>query len=252
RDKRLKFFSHWMIKDIINIMTYAKHHSNLKLYEKIYYKIKGYISKRQINYARKLNSNLSVFDRIMDFPDINNYYMKNLRELKSDFEKIKVLKPNEAIEYIEYELGYDGYLRENSIKFGHTYSNLNTMLCFLKIIAGNANSISEFHHNLNHMKNLCRSPSSNENAITLSTIHSAKGLEFENVYMVDLIDGEFPNSSSIEAFNKGKPEALEEERRLFYVGMSRAKANLNLMTLKYINSKNLKLSRFLNEIKKSS
>src|SRR5699024_929434 len=126
RDKRLRFFSHWMIKDIINIMTFARDLSNLNLYEKIYYKIKGYISKRQINYARKLNSNLSVFDRIMDFPDINKYYMKNLRELKSDFEKIKVLKPKEAIEYIEYELGYDEYLRENSIKFGHTYSNLNT------------------------------------------------------------------------------------------------------------------------------
>jgi DNA helicase-2/ATP-dependent DNA helicase PcrA len=79
----------------------------------------------------------------------------------------------------------------------------------------------------------------------LSTVHSAKGLEFDRVYMVDLIEGEFPN------FNQDSSEdleSLEEERRLFYVGMTRAKKYLTLITYKNLEEKQLEQSRFLDEL----
>lgn len=70
-----------------------------------------------------------------------------------------------------------------------------------------------------------------KNAVILSTVHSAKGLEFKNVYIIDLINNVLPTASSVDEFDKGHPMPIEEERRLFYVGMTRAKKNLTLCTL---------------------
>ena len=70
------------------------------------------------------------------------------------------------------------------------------------------------------------------------------------MYMIDLVEGEFPNSSSIESFQKGELELIEEERRLFYVGMSRAKSHLTLLTMNSVNGNKKEPSRFLLELQK--
>ncbi|HLS53359.1 MAG TPA: 3'-5' exonuclease, partial [Tissierellaceae bacterium] len=238
------------IQDIIDFMSFAQDTSNMEIYERIFYKKKGFISRRQINYAKTLNHNLSVFQRIKDFPGINSFYERNLNQLDLDFKKLSKLKPKDAISFIEYDLEYDQYLRDNSMKFGYTYDNLVTILYFLKMMAEKTNNLGQLISRLNHVKSICEKPPYKNKGVTLSTIHSAKGLEFERVYMIDLIDGEFPNYTSIEKFLTGNPNLMEEERRLFYVGMSRAKSELNLLTVKYINGRSVSPSRFLNELEK--
>lgn len=248
RDTKLRFFNHWMLQDILNFMNFSQDTSNMELYENIYYKMKGYIAKKHILYAKSLNQITSIFDRIMEYPGLNDFYKKTLRELKLDFKKLSKLKPYEAILYIENDLEYNSYLKENSMKFGYTYENLMNILFYLKLIAKSTTNISDFVGRLKHLQHLSVNSRINKNTITLSTIHSAKGLEFENVYIIDLIDGEFPNISSIESYEKGNIELLEEERRLFYVGMTRAKKHLTLITTKYISDKLLEPSRFLIEL----
>lgn len=250
RDVKVKFFNHWLIHDIINFMKFAQDTSNMTIYENIYYKKKGYISKKQINYAKTLNYNLSVFDRILDFPGLSNFYKSNIRELKLDFAKLSKMAPLEAIQYIEYTLEYDKYLKENSMKFGYTYDTLKTMLFYLKHIGANCENLQDFLNRLNYLQYLCSNSKHNANALTLSTVHSAKGLEFDRVYMVDLIDGDFPSISSVEGVEKGKFDLFEEERRLFYVGMTRAKYHLSLITVKNIGGRKVKPSRFLKELEK--
>ena len=147
-------------------------------------------------------------------PGINDFYKRNLRELKLDFKKLSKLRPADAINYIEHILEYDFYLKENAIKFGYTYDNLSSMLFYLKLISEDCENLQEFLGRLKYIEGLYTNSNRNKNAITLSTIHSAKGLEFENVYMIDLIDGEFPSTSSIDAYLKGDIDQLEEERRL--------------------------------------
>lgn len=248
RDTNLRFFNHWMIQDIISFMIFSQDTSNMQIYETIYYKKKGYISKKQINYAKTLNYNLSIFDRISDFPGISDFYKKILRELKLDFKKLSKLNPTEAINFIEYNLEYERYLKENSIKFGYTYDTLKTTLYYLKLIASKSKSLEDLLDRLKYLQYLCGNSKDIKNAVTLSTVHSAKGLEFDNVYMIDLIDSDFPSISSIEASEKGKFELIEEERRLFYVGMTRAKRHLSLMTMNNIGNKQVEPSRFLLEL----
>lgn len=249
RDSNLKFFNHWVLSDIFNFLSFSLDESNLDLFEKFYYKMKGYISKKHINYARKLNSSAKVLDRILDYPGINNFYRSNLMELKLDFKRISKYSPEKAIIHIEKELGYDDYLKENANKFGFTYTNLKMILKYLKLIAEETSSIEELSARINYLRNISLNRNKKGSSITLSTIHSAKGLEFDNVYMIDLIDGELPSSFSIDEFESGKIEHLEEERRLFYVGMTRAKKKLSLITIKYLDKRVLESSRFLGEIK---
>lgn len=141
-------------------------------------------------------------------------------------------------------------MRENAIKFGFTYENLNSMLFYLKLISEECKTLQELIDRLKHIQALTNSSSNNKNTLTLSTIHSAKGLEFENVFMIDLVDEEFPSSASIESLYKGNVEPMEEERRLFYVGITRAKKHLSLITLASMNDRLKEPSRFLSELQK--
>ncbi|MDD2446514.1 MAG: ATP-dependent helicase [Tissierellia bacterium] len=248
RDSKLRFFSHWVLQDIINLMKFSYDTSNMDIYEKVYYKVKGYISKKYINYASTLNYSSSVFDRIMEYPGLSEYYKKTLRQLKLDFKKLSKLKPYNQILYIEKDLEYGNYLKENSMKFGYTYDTLLNILFYLKSIAKYTNDLSEFIGRLKQLQYLSVNSRNNKDTITFSTIHSAKGLEFDNVYMIDLVEGDFPSISSLEALDKNDFEPLEEERRLFYVGMTRAKKHLTLITTKQIGDQTFEPSRFLHEL----
>ena len=79
--------------------------------------------------------------------------------------------------------------------------------------------------------------------MTLTTIHSAKGLEWEEVIVIDLVEGIIPERETIKAEQNGQKELIEEERRLFYVGMTRAKRHLTLVSVDYYHQKRVKVSR---------
>ena len=208
----------------------------------------GFISKNQVNYIKTLNLDKSVFQRLLSFPGLNNFYKRNFLDLKLNFKKLSKMKPYEGICHIENNLGYGDYLRESGMKLGYTFDSLKTILNYIKIIASKTHDFNEFIGRLKYLEYLSIQSKNTKHGITLSTIHSAKGLEFNRVYLIDLIDGDFPATSSIDAFKKGNIESLEEERRLFYVGMTRSKRHLTLMAYNNRNDKEISPSRFLLEL----
>lgn len=255
RDAKVHFFNHWITHDIICFLNLAYDNTDLGSFENIYYKMKGFIMKDFISFAKTQDYNKSVFDRILKYPGLKDYQREKIEELKFDFKKLSKLKPYDAISFIQYDLKYEKYLQENCIKFGYTIDSLKTILFYLKFIASHTKTMDEFFGRLKYLDYMTKkgAKNKNKNAITLSTIHSAKGLEFENVYMIDLIDGEFPTGRSVEKYLKHKDLGeLEEERRLFYVGMTRAKKRLELLTIKYKNDKEVEPSKFLVELEELS
>ena len=248
KDMKINFFNHWIIEDLIAFFNLAKNPKDIYAFERIYYKMKGFISKKQLQYIKTMNSTSSVFDRLLDLPGLNEFYRKNILDLKLDFKKLSKMTPYDGIVFIQKKLEYEDYLRESCMKFASTLDSLKTILYYLKLISLNLKDLNEFKGRLKYLEYLSVQSKNNENAITLSTIHSAKGLEFKNVYIVDLIEGDFPNTTSIDEFNKGNIEVLEEERRLFYVAMTRAKESLNLITIANKNDKKVESSRFLLEV----
>ena len=83
-----------------------------------------------------------------------------------------------------------------------------------------------------------------KNAVTLATLHSSKGLEFDTVFIIDANEGIMPFKKAV------LPQEIEEERRMFYVGMTRAKNNLYLSSVKYYSKNNNDVSRFIKESKR--
>jgi len=252
RDLKLKFFNHWVLRDILSFMELSLEINNVTLYENIYYKSKGYISKKMILWLKTKNFKGSLFSQLLKYPLLSDYYKKSIRELELDFKRLSKLSPFKSIEYIMDKLDYENYLRENSMKFGSTYQNLIEMIFYLKLIAKETQDLNDFKDRLSKLNEVLFSSSKNESNITLSTIHSAKGLEFDNVYIIDLVDGSFPCASSIEELENKNPSSYEEERRLFYVGMTRAKKSLHLLSYAKIENKKTDPSRFLKELQISS
>lgn len=250
KDSKLHFFRHWVVLDIISFLNLAQDESDDSAFEKIYYKMNAYISKVALNFIKTRDRSSSVFDRLLEFPNFRYFQIDNIRKIKAKFKSILKKKPFDAISYIEKDLDYMSYLKDNCKNFGNSFESVNTVLFHLKSIAIGTNSICEFIDRLNELQTLIENAKDNRGtqAITLSTIHSAKGLEFDNVFIVDLIDGDFPSLSSLEAVHIGDLKPLEEERRLFYVGMTRARNNLHLLSFNYRNDERVFYSSFIHEL----
>jgi DNA helicase-2/ATP-dependent DNA helicase PcrA len=94
---------------------------------------------------------------------------------------------------------------------------------------------------MKELKEFYRVQNQNPNSVALATLHSAKGLEYENVYIIDVNEGVMPYKKAV------LEQEIEEERRMFYVGMTRAKKNLHLFSVKQLNHKDAEISRFIKE-----
>lgn len=246
KDKKTKFFSHFITRDILDILNFSRDLSDIDLYEKFYFKLKGYISKRHIEYLKR-NRGKNVFNILKNYPDLPSYYHKNINGLLVGFKKIARVDVYEAIDYIDKEMGYGDYLKENAKRFMETESTLNEYLYYLKLIAKSTKSLDLFIGRLKELEYDLLKAKDAGAKLTFSTIHSAKGLEFSRVFVVDLYEGTLPSTSSIEDLRED-PELYEEERRLFYVAMTRAKRELYLMYSHYTNGRKNEISSFVTDL----
>ncbi|MDO5715940.1 MAG: ATP-dependent helicase [Tissierellia bacterium] len=246
KDRRNKFFNHFIVTDLLNILNFADDLSQIELYETFYYKLKGYISKRHIAYLRS-HPGKNIFSILLEYPGLPEYYKKNISRLAQDFKKLSHMNFSKTISFIEKDLGYGDYLMENCKRLGQTPITLMEYLYYLKLIAEEQNNSIAFVGRLKHLEFLLKKSQSPNSKVLFSTIHSAKGLEFDNVYIIDLMEGNLPSSKSLEEKSKD-PSLLEEERRLFYVAMTRAKKNLYLLYPHYRNGQENLESRFLMEL----
>jgi len=251
RDSGYKFFNHWVIKDMLNFMRFSYSDKNVGVLETIYTKFDSYISRQQVDHLKNQDPTKSVFDHLADLPDLPAFRKKNFQELKRQFKKLNAMNPLDALRYIRHELHYEKKLEEFSERLGLSIESFRSILVTLENIAQGMKTHKDFADRLKYLEQLmCESAvKKDNNAVTLSTLHSAKGLEFESVYMFDLVDGILPNLESIKDAEKKKTEGLEEERRLFYVGMTRAKKELELLTVANLNDQDVIESQFVGEVR---
>lgn len=174
--------------------------------------------------------------------------------LERDLERISGMKVYAAINYIRLGIGYDRFLKEYAEK---RKLNLEELTETENEIQENSKPFStgeawEAHIEAyrKQMQDLQEQRSQiheeQQDAVTLSTFHSAKGLEFQEVYLVDVNEGMIP-------YKKASLESeIEEERRLFYVGMTRARKRLHILYVRERYNKVQRPSRFLDALKSES
>lgn len=243
KENKFDFYSNRILNDVKNILSFSEDTSDLEVFKRIYFKLNAYIKKDFITKLEYKPYNQCILESLLDLDELNDFYLNKFTSLRNDFKRLKRMKMEDKIDCILYELGYGDYL-DNFNEF----SNLNYNLIFdlIKYLSKDLKTFDEFIEKLDNLKELLKNASSSKSNISISTIHSSKGLEYDNVFIIDLIDGEFPQKSILNSFDE---KLLEEERRLFYVAMTRARKRLFLYTIKERNNLPVEPSIFYNELK---
>ena len=191
-----------------------------------------------------------AFDEWIKLFDEKPWIAERIEKLEYDMQLMSHMNPYASINYIRKGIGYDDFLTEYA-----QYRNINRDDLFDVIdeIQAGAKGYATFEEWYEHiqeysarLKILAQNKSTNPDAVTLATLHSSKGLEFENVYIIDANEGIMPYKKAV------LEKDIEEERRLFYVGMTRAKTNLSIYSVKSVNDKTAMASRFIGECKEKN
>lgn len=241
-DKQYNFFNHFICKDLLAYLSLASNPYDREAFVRIINKPFRYISKNNLLYLKEYKLEKNSFDILIEKDDTPSFQRKKLDELKHDFNFISKSSLGSAIQFIINDLGYMDYLREYSNKFRGSLEDLEDIVEEFKLSASSFKSIWEFVEHIDEVGKLLEESkrNRNEDRVLLSTIHGVKGMEFPNVFMINCSEDTIPHASS-------KEDNIEEERRLFYVGITRAIDNLYLYVPKMRKGKFKEASRFLEE-----
>lgn len=217
RNANYQFFQHWSVQDMFAIYDFARDSSRIDLLEKFYYKLNGYyIGNQNIEDIKKNHSRLSTYDKLRQVVK----QRKNIDRLESEMMEIVKAAPHMAIKRIMHRLGYIEYLlwrydAETNLEDTTAYQ----YLMLLREVSKDVPFFDELKTKLEDLKDVIKESQYNrgKDVVTLSTIHSAKGLEWDVVYLLEVKHPTFPSR---------KASNMEEERRLCYVGITRAKKQL--------------------------
>ncbi|WP_296114741.1 ATP-dependent helicase [uncultured Anaerococcus sp.] len=235
-DDFLDFFKSQIIEDFFDIIKFSEDFMDVESFEKIYYKIKTYLKKSEIESLKTKASNIDVFDFFyekLDYDKSNTLY-----DIEKKLKHIRKLDLSRKISYIYKYLGYKEYASYKSHKFAEEVMNKDLFVESLINFTKGLDNTDDFYKKLVGLQNKLRI--SQPSNLFLQTIHRSKGLEYDRVFVTDLIKNEFP----IIDFEENPLKNLEEERRVFYVAMTRARENLYLLSLKKRNNKKAQPSEF--------
>lgn len=232
----IDFFDSKILRDMVNIINFSKDFYNVELFSEIYYMVNTYLSKEEIEKLDLKATNYTVFDYLHEYISDEKAY--GLLRKEKEFKNLRTMNLDKQISYIYNKMGYRDYIKMFSSKYYEVVINkdlyVESMINFTKDLK----DLNEFYKKIEEFERILNK--NNESNIILSTIHKSKGLEYDNVFIIDLVKGEFPLIYDY----KNRENCLEEERRMFYVAMTRARDNLHLITLKYRNSHKVEPSDF--------
>ncbi|QZO76936.1 ATP-dependent helicase [Helcococcus kunzii] len=246
KDGQFAFYSHQIIQDIINIYHFSKDTYDIKLFEKIFYKLNLFIRRDFIEQIKFMNQNEDVIERLKQCEGVNNFFLEKIYLLSYLMDKLSQLDFYDAILYVINHMDYYEYLKEYARRSSSSMISIDRTIDTLINISKDVKTVKEFENKILLLKERQKKHSNKQQLLTLSTIHGAKGLEFDNVYIIDLVENEFPSMQAESADEE--LGVLEEERRLFYVGMTRAKQNLSLIYPKKLYTNPVEKSSFIDEI----
>ena len=242
----MAFFTHRVVVDVTNILKFALSPMDPELFMKVYFKFQTYLRKpdaEKMCYIADMK-HTGILDAAEEI-DINKNVLGNVRSLRTHFRNMAKESPAKALSRIDKYMGYGDYLRDNNID--------DNKLFILQMLAGNETTIEGFLDRLEKLRIILTEKEENYRAkFILSTIHSSKGLEYDSVILMDVINGVFP-SKIIKNFKSATPQDkrnYEEERRIFYVGMTRAKDKLTIF--KYADEPSIFVGELLPKEKKSA
>ncbi len=242
----MAFFTHRVVVDVTNMLKFALSPADPELFMKIYFKFQAYLRKPDAEAMCLIadRDHSGILDAAESI-DIHKRVLANCRSLRTHFRNMASESPYKAINRLENYMGYGEYLDSNNMD--------SNKLFILKMLAKNEKTIPSFLERLEELRLIIteKEPDYSSKFI-LSTIHSSKGLEYDSVILMDVVNGVFP-SKVVKKLEKATPQEIrdfEEERRIFYVGMTRAKEKLSIF--KYDDKSSVFLKELTHKDKKKA
>ena len=229
RNADIGFFTNRVVLDICNIIRLAENPLNTELFMQLYYKLGTYLRKQDAQSIADISQleGISVWDVALKHGGLNAYTKGKVRAIQTHMRNLLKENAGRAVYRIVEYMGYREYMERSEIK--------DTKLDILRILADQEDSPRHLVDRLEKLRQVLKEKSSERDCpFILSTIHASKGLEYDSVYLLDVIDGVLPAQipKDLKKAEKAELEAYEEERRLFYVGITRAKDQLYVFTMK--------------------
>lgn len=247
----LRFYDRKEVKDVLSYLTFLKNPKDIVAFERIINVPPRGIGKSTMDRAVEfsIHGDLNLYDTCRQAEKIPGLQLARVNSLKNFARTIESLQDAAArlpldhlIDALLVDTGYKEVLLDGTEEGESRYENIQE----LKTVAKRYRDIEAFLENVALVSDV-DSYDEDANVVTLMTLHAAKGLEFKHVYLVGLEEGILPHTQSLLS-----QEEIDEERRLLYVGMTRARSTLNLLfaTFRTLYGKPLVngISRFLQEI----
>lgn len=240
RDSGGNLYEHWIAKDLLAYLMLAENEESDASLRRILNKPKRYINRELLLEAEKMP--YTLFRSFFVCPSLKKWQEEHLENLRLDLQQIRRRTPYEGLKYIRKVIGYDAYLEEFAVYRRTSAEVLREIADEIMETAKDCADGKAFREQLEtlslEMKEQSRQK--DKNGVALMTMHAAKGLEFTAVFLPTLVEGIVPHEKGM--------EEIEEERRLFYVAMTRAKERLCLSAIRKRYDKECKPSRFLAEM----
>ena len=239
RDGVPNVFEHWIARDVITYMNIAMGSRKRSDFLQIINRPKRYIGRDYLADAE------ISFDNLEKYYEDKNWMIERVDRLKYDIRAMASMSPYAMINYLRKGVGYDGYLDEYAQSHNMQVRELYDVMDELMESARNFKTFNEWFAYIDEYGTKLResyAAMDKQNAVILTTMHSSKGLEYPVVYIIDANEEITPHKKAVFA-----PE-IEEERRMFYVAMTRAKRRLNIYYARKRYNKEIEVSRFVKEI----
>ena len=217
----MNFFTNRVVTDITSILRFALNPYDTELFMRIYFICQTYLKKYQAEQMCRVSQeeHIPVLEAADKIDSLNGMIRGKCRGVATNLRSMRQETPSKALFRIENPMGYLEYLQRNDIDEGKLF--------ILKQLAYPENTIKSYLDRLEYLRESLKKGSQGyDEKFILSTIHSSKGLEYDRVYLMDVVDGLFPAQIPLQGATEDEMKAFEEERRLFYVGMTRAKREL--------------------------
>lgn len=242
RDNSGNVYEHWVAKDLLAYLLLAENEESDSALRRILNKPKRYIGKDLLAEAETMP--YTLLRSFFVCPSLKGWQEENLENLRIDLNQIRKRTPYDAVKYIRKVIGYDEYLEEFAAYRRTSAQVLQEIADEIMEMAKDCADVRSFREQLERlslqMKEQSRKKGQKRNGVALMTMHGAKGLEFRAVFLPSLVEGIVPHEKGM--------DTVAEERRLFYVAMTRASEKLCLSAILQRYEKERKPSRFLAEM----
>lgn len=249
RDSIVTIYDHWVARDLLAYLRLGIDTTLSEDWIRIINKPFRYISKDSIKLA---SEDRDFIGALINKANLHPKQVKTLNDLEIDLSYLKTLSPKNAISYIRTSLDYDRYVLDYCSNRKIKPTGLIEILNELESSSTHFKTINEYLEHIEKVKSEIVESRNNKNSegVIFTTMHSAKGLEFPYVYIIGANEGTIPHEKSYDIEDdKKRKEAIEEERRLLYVGITRAQDELYISSPKNKYGRKVFQSRFIDEIK---